>query len=113
MAPPTISSAKARPTPVPWSTRSAWQPGSPRGACADHREPGELRACLLQLIPELPEEKEMRTIGCALSACVLTSAWTVTAHAAEEPFPNKPVRLVIGFAPGGGTDTTARALSQK
>jgi tripartite-type tricarboxylate transporter receptor subunit TctC len=28
-------------------------------------------------------------------------------------FPTKPVRLVIGFAPGGGTDTTARALSTK
>ncbi|MGH8641996.1 MAG: Bug family tripartite tricarboxylate transporter substrate binding protein [Burkholderiales bacterium] len=28
-------------------------------------------------------------------------------------FPTKPVRLVIGFAPGGGTDVTARALSIK
>lgn len=28
-------------------------------------------------------------------------------------FPTKPIRLVIGFAPGGGTDTTSRALSTK
>jgi tripartite-type tricarboxylate transporter receptor subunit TctC len=28
-------------------------------------------------------------------------------------WPTKPVRLVIGFAPGGGTDPTARALSTK
>jgi tripartite-type tricarboxylate transporter receptor subunit TctC len=32
-------------------------------------------------------------------------------YAAE--WPTKPVRLVIGFAPGGGTDVTARALSTK
>ena len=55
----------------------------------------------------------MRTIGYALAACVLAGAAAVSAHAAEAPFPNKPVRLVIGFAPGGGTDTTARALSTK
>ena len=33
------------------------------------------------------------------------------AHAAE--YPNKPIRMIVGFAPGGGTDTTARAISAK
>ncbi|HET9403224.1 MAG TPA: tripartite tricarboxylate transporter substrate binding protein [Burkholderiales bacterium] len=38
-------------------------------------------------------------------------AAATTAGAAD--FPSKSIRLVIGFAPGGGTDTTSRALSTK
>jgi len=41
-----------------------------------------------------------------------TAIAAATAAGAAE-FPTKPVRLVIGFAPGGGTDVTARALSNK
>jgi len=28
-------------------------------------------------------------------------------------YPNKPIRMLVGFAPGGGTDTTSRALAGK
>ena len=36
-----------------------------------------------------------------------------SSHAQSQPFPNRPVRAIIGLAPGGGMDTISRALAQK
>jgi tripartite-type tricarboxylate transporter receptor subunit TctC len=37
---------------------------------------------------------------------------TFAALAAAQSFPNKPITIVVGFEPGGGTDTTARIVGK-
>ena len=50
----------------------------------------------------------------------LSAAVTLAVAALEAPlvdaadtFPNKQIRMLVGFAPGGGTDTAARAIAAK
>jgi tripartite-type tricarboxylate transporter receptor subunit TctC len=51
-----------------------------------------------------------RKIG-VIAAATLCGPLAVSAYAQE--YPVKPVRMIVGFAPGGGTDTTARPIAQK
>ena len=52
------------------------------------------------------------TIGCAV--CVSLIAVMGTPAVAGEPaFPVKPVRVLVGFTPGGGTDVAMRIIGKK
>src|SRR5688500_2411279 len=59
----------------------------------------------------------MRQRGCgrafvlflAAAAAVSSSA---RAHA-QSAYPNKPVRIIVGYAAGGGTDVDARVIGEK
>ena len=44
---------------------------------------------------------------------VLAAALGPLAASAQEPWPAKPVRLIVPFTPGAGTDTVARYVAQK
>lgn len=54
-----------------------------------------------------------RRLGTLLAALALPAALAATAAAAAEfPIPNKPLRLIVGFPAGGGTDLQARTVAQ-
>lgn len=40
------------------------------------------------------------------------SAWTLDAKS-QDAFPNRPMRIVVGFAPGGGVDLIARPFAER
>ncbi|MDH5534614.1 MAG: tripartite tricarboxylate transporter substrate binding protein [Betaproteobacteria bacterium] len=42
----------------------------------------------------------------ALASILAPGAWA-------QGYPNKPIRLIVPFSPGGGTDTQARAIAQR
>ena len=51
----------------------------------------------------------MRNSLALLLSCLTLSA----AHAAEDAYPSKSIRIIITVAPGGGSDITARTVAQK
>ncbi|MDB5811864.1 MAG: tripartite tricarboxylate transporter substrate binding protein [Betaproteobacteria bacterium] len=50
---------------------------------------------------------------CSLAGIALVGIGVIAGGASAQSYPSKPVRIMVGFSAGGGTDVTARMLAQK
>ena len=59
----------------------------------------------------------MNALSKRMIACSVAALLAPAVHAAQSDpaagYPNKPIRFIVPFAPGAGTDTTARTIAQK
>ncbi|WP_417221584.1 Bug family tripartite tricarboxylate transporter substrate binding protein [Achromobacter spanius] len=61
---------------------------------------------------KIREIRDIRAV-LALAAAALCLATLAPAQAQNADWPNKPLRLLVGSAPGGGTDAMARAVADR
>ena len=55
--------------------------------------------------------RHVHVVAVALIACAMLA--TLPNGAVAQDFPNKPIRFIVPFPPGGGADLNARAVAQK
>ena len=55
---------------------------------------------------------KIRRFLCLHIASLFVLSFGLTNVAAQESFPSKPIRIIVGFTPGTGSDVVARIVSQ-
>jgi len=55
---------------------------------------------------------KIRRFLCLNMAVLFVFSMGMTNAAAQESFPSKPIRIIVGFTPGTGSDVVARIVSQ-
>lgn len=58
-------------------------------------------------------EMKMRSLSVILGMATLASVLASTPAVAQSDFPLRPIKIIVGFAPGGPTDVQARLLARK
>jgi tripartite-type tricarboxylate transporter receptor subunit TctC len=56
---------------------------------------------------------KLRTVGFIASIAVAGSIAAVSTATAQADFPTKPIKIIVPYNPGGGTDTTGRFLANE
>jgi tripartite-type tricarboxylate transporter receptor subunit TctC len=60
-----------------------------------------------------PRVRHLPLVGIFLMMAALVFIWSSPAQAQRGAYPSAPVKVIVGFPPGGGVDVVARLIGQK
>lgn len=70
----------------------------------------KLRRLLRRFLPDQDRDQFRRAITLALAAACCLSSFTLSSPAWAQAYPNRPVKLIVPFPPGGAVDIYARTI---